>query len=225
MNHTGEVSEFAIEKNDEKAPAPAIEVIPRNGKSISRLPQDSDLLLTPLMDIQTAQSRLEEFQRFVRMYLHEDEDYGKIPGTPKPTLYKPGADKLCDIYGLADTYVVTNRTEDWERNLFDYEIECRLISKRTGQLVSSGFGSCNSFEAKYHWREQKRKCPKCGKETIIKGRADYGGGWVCWSKPGKADGCGAKFMDGDKSIEGQSVARVVNEDLPDQKNTILKMAK
>jgi len=182
-------------------------------------------MLTPLMDVTMAQSRLEELQRFVRMYLNEDEDYGLIPGTPKPTLYKPGADKLCDIYGLADTYTVTNRTEDWDKNLFDYEVECRLVSKRTGQLVSSGMGSCNSYEGKYRWREEKRKCPNCNKETIIKGKAEFGGGWICWNKPGKSDGCGAKFKDGDKAIESQAVGKIQNEDIPTLKNTFLKMAK
>lgn len=34
-------------------------------------------------------------------------------------------------------------------------------------------------------------CPECGKAgTIIKGSAEYGGGWLCWKKKG---GCGAKF--------------------------------
>jgi len=35
------------------------------------------------------------------------------------------------------------------------------------------------------------KCPTCHKEnTIIKGKPEYGGGWLCYSKKG---GCGAKF--------------------------------
>jgi hypothetical protein len=35
-------------------------------------------------------------------------------------------------------------------------------------------------------------CPKCGViGAIIKGRPEYGGGWVCWTNKG---GCGAKFQ-------------------------------
>ena len=181
-----------------------------------------DLMITAAFDVETAQKRLKELQQFVQMYMHEGEDYGTIPGTPKPTLYKPGADKLCDIYALADSYRVTNRTENWDASLFDYEIECRLLSKRTGQLVATGLGSCNSFEGKYRWRDQQRTCPKCGKTSIIKGKEEYGGGWLCWKKK---DGCGAKFEEGDQSIEGQPSGKVQNDDIPTLKNTILKMAK
>jgi hypothetical protein len=40
--------------------------------------------------------------------------------------------------------------------------------------------------------QKKTLCPNCGKDTIIKGKPEYGGGWVCYSKKG---GCGAKFTD------------------------------
>lgn len=181
-----------------------------------------DLMLTAAFDVETARKRLAELQEFVKMYMKEGEDFGTIPGTPKPTLYKPGADKLCDIYALADTYRITNRTEDWSQSLFDYEVECTLVSKRSGRLVATGLGSCNSYEGKYRWREQQRKCPTCGKESIIKGKEEYGGGWLCWKKKG---GCGAKFEEGDPEIENQPSGKVQNEDIATLKNTILKMAK
>jgi hypothetical protein len=165
---------------------------------------------------------LSEFQEFVKDYLHEDEDFGLIPGTPKKTLYKPGADKLCELYGLSDSYSILSKVEDWDRGLFDYVIECSLVHRQTGQLVSSGLGSCSTFESKYRWRNATRKCPSCGKDAIIKGKQEYGGGWLCFKKK---DGCGAKFPDGDKSIEGQEVGRLENPDICDQKNTVLKMAK
>jgi hypothetical protein len=185
----------------------------------------NNLALSAVFDLETAKKRLVELKEFVEFYMKEGEDFGKIPGTPKPTLYKSGADKLCDIYGMADQYKITNRTEDWSKNLFDYEVECTLVSKRDGMLVATGLGSCNSFEGKYRYRESKRHCPNCNKETIIKGKAEYGGGWLCWNKPGKSDGCGAKFPDGDKSIESQTVGKVENDDIPTMKNTFLKMAK
>jgi hypothetical protein len=37
---------------------------------------------------------------------------------------------------------------------------------------------------------KKVPCPNCGKDAIIKGREEYGGGWLCYKKNG---GCGAKF--------------------------------
>lgn len=191
-------------------------------QAIQIIRKDEDLALSPIFSVAIAQERLAELQKFVKFYLVEGEDFGTIPGTPKPTLYKPGADKLCDIYALADTYRITNRVEDWTRNLFDYEIECTLVSKRTGVVVSTGVGSCNSYEGRYRWRETKRTCPKCGKQTIIKGQAQYGGGFVCWKKQ---DGCGAKFAEDDKAITSQQAGKIENDDMPTLKNTLLKMAK
>jgi hypothetical protein len=184
--------------------------------------QDTPLILAPVMDIALAKQRLAEFQDFVRGYLVEDEDFGTIPGTPKPTLYKPGADKLCELYALADSYRIIGQVEDFGAvpPLFDYTIECSL--HRGDRLVSTGLGSCNSYEGKYRWRDAQRVCPACQKATIIKGKSEYGGGWLCWTKK---DGCGAKFAEGDQRIEGQASGKVTNDDVPTLKNTILKMAK
>jgi hypothetical protein len=184
--------------------------------------QSTSILLAPVMDVALAKQRLMQLQQFVKEYLVENEDFGIIPGTPKPTLYKPGADKLCELYGLADEYQVTQRTEDFDKGLFDYEVKCLLLRKPDMTLVSSGLGSCNSYETKYRWRDSKRVCPNCGKDAIIKGKEEYGGGWLCFAKKG---GCGTKFADNDPSITGQTVGRTQNEDIADIKNTILKMSK
>lgn len=184
--------------------------------------EHGDNLIGPVMDLSMARDRLQQFQQFVKEYLVENEDFGTIPGTPKPTLLKPGADKLCELYGLADDYAVVQRVEDWDKALFDYEVKCTITSKRTGTLISTGMGSCNSYEKRYRWRDAQRKCPNCGKECIIKGKDEYGGGWLCFAKKG---GCGAKFTDGDPGIVNQAVGKVQNEDVADLKNTILKMAK
>jgi len=184
----------------------------------------SDEVLQPVMSLQLAKQRLKEFQEFVREYLREGEDYGTIPGTPKPTLYKPGADKLCELYGLSDSYEIVDKTEDFDAqpSLFDYTIKCVLTRIRTQLTVSTGMGSCNSYEGKYRWRDSQRKCPSCGKEAIIKGKEEYGGGWICFGKKG---GCGAKFADDAPDIIEQAVGRIENEDIATLKNTILKMAK
>jgi hypothetical protein len=184
----------------------------------------NDDILSPVMNLALAKKRLAEFQGFVKEYLVENEDFGVIPGTPKPTLLKPGADKLCELYGLADSYEIVDKVEEYDAKppLFDYTIRCTLVRLRTGQVIATGLGSCSTYESRYRWRKGSRKCPKCGQETIIKGKAEYGGGWLCFAKKG---GCGAKFPDGDKSIESQSAERLENEDIIDQKNTVLKMAK
>jgi hypothetical protein len=179
-------------------------------------------LISPVMDLAAAKQRLLEFQSFVKDYLVEGEDFGTIPGTPKPTLLKPGADKLCELYGLSDDYEFIERVEDYDRGIFDYTIKCILTSRRHGVMVSAGFGSCSSLESKYRWRDSKRVCPQCSKDTIAKSKEEYGGGWYCNAKRG---GCGKKFAPTDPAIVDQVIGRSVNEDVADQKNTILKVAK
>lgn len=176
--------------------------------------------LTPVMDIGLAKSRLAQFQQFIKEYMVEGEDFGLIPGNQKKSLWKSGADKLCEVYGLSDSYRVIDRLVDFDRGLFDYEIECTL--SRDGFTIATGLGSCSSYEGRYRWRDSKYKCPDCGKETIIKGKEEYGGGYFCLTKKG---GCGAKFTDGDDRITGQTIGQVENDDIATLKNTILKMAK
>jgi hypothetical protein len=80
---------------------------------------------------------------------------------------------------------------------------------------------CSTRESRYAKRKAERVCPQCGMPAIIKGKQEYGGGWVCFKKK---DGCGAKFRDDDASITGQVVGTIENPDLPDSWNTVVKMS-
>jgi hypothetical protein len=181
------------------------------------------------MDLHTALARLETFQQFVAGYLQESRDggqdggdYGPIPGAgKKKVLLKSGADKLCELYGIYDEYSIESH-ENFETNLFFYRVKCILKSRNDDSVVGTGLGSCSTWESKYRWRESQRKCPTCGASAIIKGKEEYGGGWLCWKKK---DGCGAKFAEIDAKITEQATGRVENPDILDTVNTVLKMAK
>ena len=179
----------------------------------------------PAMSIESAVERYNAVTEFVSRVLRKDVDYGVIPGTEKRTLLKPGAEKLTTFFGLSTRFELLERIEDWtgERHggepFFYYLYRCRLL--RGDVLIAEGDASCNSREAKYRWREAQRACPACGVAAIIKGREEYGGGWLCFKKKG---GCGAKYPDGDQAIESQQTGRVFNPDIADQVNTIQKMS-
>lgn len=152
-------------------------------------------------------------------------DYGVIPGTgDKPTLLLPGMEKLMRALNAVPEYIEKCVIRDYARPLFHYEYECRLIDVDTGMNIPGGrgIGLCTSFESAFRWRKAERTCPTCGKAAIIKGKTEFGGGWLCYKNKG---GCGAKFKDGDKSIEGQMLERVENPDIFDQVNAIMKRAK
>lgn len=105
-----------------------------------------------VMTLEDVGRRLKELQAFVKSQMVVDEDYGVIPGTKKPTLYKPGAEKLCDFYGLTQDFQFLEKEDDWDAGRFAYMIKCLLTSKRTGSLIAAGVGECNSWEARYRYR-------------------------------------------------------------------------
>jgi hypothetical protein len=149
----------------------------------------------------------------------KDTHYGVIPGTgTKPTLLKAGAEKLLLTFRLDPQY---ESSEHFLGEHLFVRSKCTLYHQTTGRRMGSGEGSCCTTESKYAWRPGKRLCPNCGKDAIIKGKEEYGGGWLCFGKKG---GCGAKWPNGAVEIEGQSTERVPNEDVADQYNTVLKMA-
>ncbi|HVG32856.1 MAG TPA: hypothetical protein VM911_07245 [Pyrinomonadaceae bacterium] len=178
----------------------------------------------PAMSIELAVERYNTITEFVSRVLRRDVDYGMIPGTDKLTLLKPGAEKLTTFFGLSTRFQLLERIEDWtgedhqDEPFFYYLYRCQLF--RGDLLVAEADGSCNSRETKYRYREAQRVCPECRQAAIIKGKEEYGGGWLCFKKKG---GCGAKFPVGDATIESQQTGRMPNAEIADQVNTIQKM--
>lgn len=99
--------------------------------------------------LEEANARIREFQRYVREHMTEGEDFGVIPGSSKPTLFKPGAEKLNALFGYAPHVEISNRVEDWDKGFIAYEVKVSLINKRTQQIEAEGVGSCNSRERRY----------------------------------------------------------------------------
>ena len=179
----------------------------------------------PAMTIDLAVERYHALNEFVGRLMRKDTDFGQIPGTDKLTLLKPGAEKLTTFFGLSTRFQLIERVEDWSGRdhnnepFFYYLYRCQLF--RGDQLVAESDGSCNSRETKYRYREAQRQCPDCKVAAIIKGKEEFGGGFICFKKKG---GCGAKYASNDPAIVNQTVGRIPNPDIADQVNTIQKMA-
>lgn len=155
----------------------------------------------------------------------KDVDFGVIPGTgDKPTLLLPGMEKLMRVLNVVPDYPERRVIVDYDKMLFHYEYECILINVDTGVIIPGGrgLGLCTSRESTFRWRQGQRVCPNCGREAIIKGKVEYGGGWLCFKKK---DGCGTNFKIDDPAITQQVVGRIENPDIADQINAIMKRAK
>lgn len=189
-------------------------------KALTVMPEQRAVMTQPdELSIDQMVAQVQKIQQVMDRVMQKDEHYGIIPGTKKPTLLKPGAEKLCLAFRLDPQY---ESTETYDGLHLTVKSHCTLYHITTGIRLGSGEGSCSTKESKYAYRRAGRTCPACGKEdTIIRGKAEYGGGWICFAKK---DGCGGKFKDGDPSIEAQITGRVPNEDVADAYNTVLKMA-
>lgn len=173
----------------------------------------------PVMRLDAALDRRRQMVEFVKQIMVKDTDFGAIPGTGnKPTLLKPGAEKLTTFFGLTKRFGIIEKVEDWDKPFFYYLYRCSLY--RGDMLIAEADGSCNSHESKYRYRQGERLCPKCDQPAIRKSKPPKTG-WYCWSKIG---GCGEQFRAGDPAVENQAVGRVENKDAADQTNTIQKMA-
>ena len=91
-------------------------------------------------------------QEIMKNVMREGEHYGIIPGTKKPSLYKPGAEKLCLTFHLEPDYELINPIR--ERDFISYTIKCTLFPMKV-----TGLGSCNSRETKYRYRSDNTGRP------------------------------------------------------------------
>lgn len=166
----------------------------------------------------------------VRRIQHEmmtvDEDFGIIPGTKKPTLLKPGAETLCQVYSLVPTFaeVLTEGNGETTPHL-RVKTKCYLhVGDSEGPIVGEGIGAANSWERRYRYRAAGRACPSCGVEgSISRSRFEKDGdkGWWCSFTRG---GCGAQFRSDEPQIAEQEGGMIDNPDPFDIENTLYKMS-
>lgn len=172
------------------------------------------------LEVEAVADHVKKIKRLMRSLLDRDIHYGTIPGTgDRPSLLKPGAEKLCLMFNIYPKFETTR--EDGPGEHRTYDVTCSLYHK-SGAAVGQGLGLCSTLESKYRYRKSERVCPTCGASAVIAGAERYGGGWLCWRK---RDGCGATFLRDDEAITSQPTGRRENPDLPDSWNTVKKMAK
>lgn len=90
-------------------------------------------------------------QEVMKNVMKENEHYGKVPGCDKPSLLKPGAEKLMMTFRLAAEYDELLGSTEGD-SFICYKINCKLTHIPTGQVIGNGRGVCNSKEKKYRTR-------------------------------------------------------------------------
>lgn len=101
--------------------------------------------------VDIVKERIHQINRLFKEILIAKVDYGKIPGTDKPTLLKPGAEKIVSMFQLSPKI---NIEKEWMQNgHLNIDVTVSLMN-RDGTFLADGSGSCSTMESKYRYRSK-----------------------------------------------------------------------
>jgi hypothetical protein len=203
-----------------------------------------------MMPITEVKGWYDDFVDFSKSILKSGQDYGIIPGTNKPTLYKAGAEKLRFAYGLGvEMKEITNKV-DWEHMFVDCTYKA-IIRAKNGQVIAECEGNVNSEEPKYKYiwvpeseipigYDKNKLKTRGGRISEFKFAIDksetsgqYGKPAEYWQKfkDGITDGTAKQFVKNSakgKPMDAYEIDsiqyRVKNVEVVGLKNTMMKMA-
>ena len=174
------------------------------------------------MGVKDLLTQVELIQNVMKSVMKDGQHYGKVPGCgDKPTLLKPGAEKLGFVFRLAPTFAVEERL--LERGHREYRVTCKLQTIGGNVFVGDGVGVGSTMEAKYRFRTGPKK--PTGR-TVPKSYWD-----MRTSNPAAAQeflgGKGFGVAKNDAGVwEIVEIGEKVEHDNPaDYYNTVLKMSK
>ncbi|WP_213996430.1 hypothetical protein [Tepidanaerobacter syntrophicus] len=101
--------------------------------------------------LEQAVDNLKKLDQIRRRIMRQGVDYDVIQGTPKPTLLKPGAERLLQFFGLGHRVQLIDKKEDWDNGFFYYQYKVTIVKQYPGYeiTVAECEGSANSKEKRY----------------------------------------------------------------------------
>lgn len=209
--------------------------------------------LLQMANIKDIKTWYNEFVKLSKDVLKDNLDFGVIPGVAKPSLFKPGAEKLRFVYGLQTETVCVDKIfeKDEEIPYIDYTYRTTVKSPDGQRILATSEGNANSYESKFRFvwvneasvPEGVDKAHLATRSNTIQEfafaieKAETGGKygkpaeyWEKWQKAindGTAKKIQRKTSTG-KMMDGYEMGgvsyRIENPDVIGLKNTIMKMA-
>lgn len=111
--------------------------------------KEAQVALVDTQSLESLQIQRTKLKQFVETQLIEDIDWGTVPGTRKPGLYKPGAEKLAKLFNLGARIIDKDRELNFEKKHAYYAYTIEMYHLASDKVVSQCEGSANSLEKKY----------------------------------------------------------------------------
>jgi len=173
------------------------------------------------MPIKAMKAQVQVIQQAMKEVMENGCHFGTIPGCgDKPTLLKPGAEKICLLFHLRTNFTVEER--QLPGNHREYYVVCTLLNN--GQVIGQGVGSASTMESKHRWRyaePESTGIPVPKEYWAAKNNGDF---------EGMQNALGGRGFTAKKTDDGWMICKrtdtkVENPDIADVYNTCLKMAK
>lgn len=171
------------------------------------IPTDITSMALPVVEVVERAKMVGEILKSVMI---EGVHYGIVPGTKKPSLWQPGAEKLMLTFQLAPDLEIEDLSQPPGPSDPNGEIRYRVIALirhvPTGAIVGVGVGESSSNEEKYRWMaaicdEEWEATPKARQRIKYKKK---------WQN---------------RRVVGHETVRQIRTEPSDIANTVLKMAK
>jgi hypothetical protein len=120
------------------------------GTALAGVSTASQAITRPHMTVGELVRNVALIQQAMETVMKEGHHYGRIPGTPKPTLYQPGAEKLLQLFRLRPEHDIEDQCTEDRRA---YRVKVTLTHIPSGEVVADGWGSASTDEERYRWRK------------------------------------------------------------------------
>lgn len=205
-----------------------------------------------VLDVQYMVEVYGKFAELVKKVLVLGVDYGDVAGS-KPSLFKPGAEKMRRFFKLYTETHLADKTEQWsvpfgetEFPLFSYTYNT-VVKDEQDRIIATCEGNCNSYETKYRWRwsqdphpyDPNKLATRGGKEFVFafalekkETTGSYGKPIEYWNKWQEDVDSGRATQSSRKTSKGKVMDtwerdgleyRIPSDTIFDQVNTLMKM--
>jgi hypothetical protein len=99
-------------------------------------------------------THVQRIQQVMKAVMKDKTHFGVVPGTPKPSLWKPGAEVLCATFRIAPSYRIDDLSDE---DSIRYRVTCIGTHQLTSTILGEGMGECSSNEEKYKWRRTSNR--------------------------------------------------------------------